>query len=43
MKMSKNSSARYYPDNKKRLQKRARERYQSLSNEEKERKQQYGR
>ena len=36
MKTSKNSSAKYYQDNKERLQKRARERYQNLSEEEKE-------
>ena len=40
--MSKNSSARYYQDNKEILQKRAREIYKSLSKEEKEIKQQYG-
>ena len=34
--MSKDSSAKYYQDNKERLQKKARERYQSLSKEEKE-------
>ena len=39
-----NSSAKYYLDNKERLQKRACERYQRLSNKEKEKKkQQYGR
>ena len=39
-----NSSAKYYQDNKERLQKRACERYQHLSNKEKEKKkQQYGR
>ena len=44
VKVSKNSSAKYYIDNfkKERLQKRARERYQSLSIEEEEKKQQYG-
>ena len=31
--MSKDSSAKNYQDNKERLQKKARERYQSLSNE----------
>ena len=36
--MSKDSSAKYYQDNKERLQKKARERYQSLSKEEKEKK-----
>ena len=40
--MSKISSAKYYQDNKERLQKRYRERYQSLSKEEKEKKRQYG-
>ena len=34
--MSKYSSAKYYQNNKERLQKEARERYQSLSTEEKE-------
>ena len=34
--MSKNSSAKYYRENKERLQKRACERYQNLSKEEKE-------
>ena len=39
-----NSSAKYYQDNTERLQKRACERYQRLSNKEKEKKkQQYGR
>ena len=39
-----NSSAKYYQDNKERLQKRTYERYQCLSNKEKEKKkQQYGR
>ena len=39
-----NSSAKYYQDNKERLQKRTCERYQRLSNKEKEKKkQQYGR
>ena len=33
--MSKNSSAKYYQNNKERLQKKSRERYQSLSIEEK--------
>ena len=43
-KMYINSSAKYYQDNKERLQKRACERYQRLSNKEKEKKkQQYGR
>ena len=39
--MSKNLSAKYYQENKKRLQKEAHERYQNLSREEKEKKQQY--
>ena len=38
--MSEDSSAKYYQNNKERLQKKARERYQSLSKEEKEKKQQ---
>ena len=41
--MSKNLSAKYYQENKERLEKKANERYQNLSNEEKERKPQYGR
>ena len=41
--MCKNSSAKYYRNNKERLQKKAREKYQSLSKEEKEKKQQNGR
>ena len=36
IKMSKDSRAKYYQNNKKRLQKKARERYQNLSKEEKE-------
>ena len=36
LKMSKDSSAKYYQNNKERLQKKARERYQSLSKGEKE-------
>ena len=40
MKMSKNLSATYYQENKERLQKRARERYENLSKEKK--KQHYG-
>ena len=40
--MPKNSSAKYYQENKERLQKKACERYQILSKEEKEKKQQYG-
>ena len=39
--MSKYSSAKYYQNNKERLQKKACERYQSLSKEEEEKKQQY--
>ena len=39
-----NSSAKYYQDNKERLQKRTYERYQRFSNKEKEKKkQQHGR
>ena len=34
--MSKNLSSNYYQENKERLQKKARERYQNLSKEEKE-------
>ena len=34
--MSKNVSAKYYQENKKRLQKKAHERYQNLSKEKKE-------
>ena len=41
-KISKNLSAKYYQENKERLQRKARERYQNLSTE-KEKKQQYGR
>ena len=41
--MSKNLSAKYYQENKERLQKKARERYQNLSKEEKEKKRQHGR
>ena len=40
--MSKSLWAKYYQENKERLQKIARERYQNLSKEEKEKKQQYG-
>ena len=40
--MAKNLSAKYYQENKERLQKKARERYQNLSKEDKEKKQQYG-
>ena len=39
--MSKNLSAKYYQENKERLEKKARERYQNLSKEEKEKKQEY--
>ena len=38
--MSKTLSAKYHQENKERLQQRACERYQNLSNEEKEKKQQ---
>ena len=38
MKMSKNLLAKYYQENKERLQKKSRERYQNLSKEEKEEK-----
>ena len=41
-KMFKNLSTKYYEENKKRLSKKACERYQNLSKEEKEKKQQYG-
>ena len=40
--MSKNSSAKYYQDNKERLQKKAHERYQSLPKEEQDKNQPYG-
>ena len=42
--MSKNLSAKFYPENKERLQKKKKtcKRYQNLSKEEKEKKQQYG-
>ena len=40
--MSKNSSAKYYQDNKEKLLKKACERYQSLYKEEKEKMRQYG-
>ena len=43
IKVSKNLSAKYYQESKERLQKKARERYQNLSKEEKEKKRQYGR
>ena len=42
IKVSKKSSGYYYQENKDRLQIKTRERYQSLSKEEKEKKQQYG-
>ena len=38
--MSKNLSAKYYQENKERLQEKARERYQNPSKEEKDKKQQ---
>ena len=41
--MSENVPAKYYQENKERLQKKAHERYQNLSKEGKEKKQQYGR
>ena len=41
--MSKTLSAKYYKENKERLQEKARERYENLSKELKEKKQQYGR
>ena len=41
--MSKNLSTKYYQENRERLKKKACERYQNLSKEEKEKKQQYGR
>ena len=41
--MSKTLSAKYYKDNKERVQKKARERYQNISKEEKAKKRQYGR
>ena len=40
--MSKDLSARYYKKNKERIQKKSCERYQNLSKEEKNRKQEYG-
>ena len=40
--MSNNSSAKYYQENKERLQKNAYERYQFFSKEQKEKNQQYG-
>ena len=41
IKMPKTLSAKYHQENKERLQQRACERYQNLSKEEKEKKQQY--
>ena len=41
--MSKNLSAKYYQENKERLHKKSRERYQNLFKVEKEKKRQYGR
>ena len=41
--MSKTLSAKYYQENKEKLPKKARERYQNVTKEEKEKKQQYGR
>ena len=41
--MSRNSSAKYFQNNKERLQKTACERYESFSKEEKEKQLQYGR
>ena len=41
--MSKNLSAKCYLENKERLEKKNRQRYQNLSKEEKEKKRQYGR
>ena len=43
LKMFKNLSAKYYQENKERLQEKACERYQNLSKEKKEKKRQYGR
>ena len=42
IKISKDLSSKYYQDNKERLQKKVCERYQTLSKEGKEKKQQYG-
>ena len=42
IKISKNLLAKYYKENKEKIQKKARERYQSLSKEEKEIKQKNG-
>ena len=41
--MSKTLSSKYFQENKERLQKEARERYQNLSKKEKEKKRQYSR
>ena len=41
--MCENLSAKFYPENKERLQEKARERHQNLSKEVKEKKLQYGR
>ena len=41
IKISKNSSAKYYQENKERPQRKARKRYQSLSKKDKEKKWQY--
>ena len=41
--MSTTLSAKYYQENKEKLQKKARERYQNVTKEEKEKKRQYGR
>ena len=43
IKISKHLSAKYNQENKERLEKKSCERYQNLSKEEKEKKQQYGR
>ena len=40
--MSNNSSAKYYKENKERLQEKARQRYENFSKEEKEKEWQYG-
>ena len=42
-KISKDSSARYYQNNKRRLQKNAHERFQDVSEKKKNKKQEYGR
>ena len=41
--MSKNLSAKYYQENKERLQKEGREKYRNIYKEKKEKKQQHGR